>query len=176
MKISQHKSIRFLFGLVFFVLFIGWVSQLITDINVFKNIHNIRLSFTQVLKAIYYSNSFIEPLILFLAITGFWIKKPIGWFLQLNFFLFFILYFFFILIWQNPNSLTLNLLSMIIPASFVVLLNIKSIAEHHQIKKSSQITIILITLIIALGLTFLKGYLILNKSLSPFQIIEKINS
>lgn len=167
---------RYFFGLTFLLLLTVWLKQLFIDIYELRTIHKIDLTFLKAIKGFYYSGTFIEPVILLFAIIGFLIKKPIGWILQVNFFYYFVFYWICIVFQENYYTFFEQMIKVMIPVLLIVLMNIKPNMEFYRIIKSNLLTYNLVSIVISLGIVLLKGFLLIHRHYSIFDIIEIIKN
>ena len=164
MNVNWNRILRIFFGLVFLFLLFLWLKQLLTEIDEFKTIHNINLTFLKVIKGSYYSGTFIESIILLIAIIGFLIKKPIGWLLQVTFFFYYVFFWICIVFQENYHTHLEQMIIVLIPILLISLMNIKPIVEFYRIKKSNLLTYNMVSIVISLGIVFLKGYLQIGRA------------
>lgn len=68
------------------------------------------------------------------------------------------------------------MIKVMIPVLLIVLMNIKPNMEFYRIIKSNLLTYNLVSIVISLGIVLLKGFLLIHRHYSIFDIIEIIKN
>lgn len=163
-----------LIRLSIYLIFCGiLLSQIINDFDLLKDVYDGDLNLLFLLKYFYFSNRLIQVLIVLIGFAGFFIKNPIGWTLQSTFFYFFV----FMPIFMNESQFLLfEIAQLLIPISFVFLMNLRVVTNEYNLKTENILTYNLGSIFSSLLITYLWGLFILNSNYSFWEIIEKINN
>jgi hypothetical protein len=171
--LKNNRLVKGFLALILVSLLTIWIFQLIWTYDDFYLASGIELNIWQLLLTIFYSNSFIRPTLLILAIIGFFINNKIGWGFILIFFYFLFFEISFLIYPLIIHSWDLYLFMMIV-ALILGFLNVKPTRKVFKTKPDS-LTINLIAANVALILTYIKGYIYLNHRLIIWDIIDKIS-
>jgi len=174
-KLISKKAIpRLLIGLILLTLLIVQSVSVFDNLRDLKFHHDIEVNFLKTIKYLFYSNFFIRPILLIVAIIGFFQLNKFGWLSISTLFYYSLFVIVFIIIPSTYND-WYDFIFLIIPVSFIGVVNLKSIRIKYKIKNKLALTLNMIAIIIGLGLTYLNGYIHLYHDLSIWEIIDKIH-
>jgi hypothetical protein len=177
MNISISKSIfnsKVIIGLTIISFAIIWFVYFWMNVKEFKLIHEIDISVFQSIILLFYSNMIILPILIICALVGYFIRKIFGWILIS---LLFYYTFFEISLVLIPaySSDTLGLVFAIIPLLPLVIMNLNNIRIHYKIVDKDKLLFYnSLTIIIAIILAYIKGFVLMYNNISVFEILEKI--
>ena len=173
MKPISVKSVpRFILSILLILLLIAWFVKLIIETNEFNLVHDLQLSLFNGLKASFYSNSFIMPILLLIAIIGTFISTKIGWILTVTFF-YYVAFKLIFIDFPSDEHVGYDYLLLLIPISLILLMNLKYFRKEFNVF-NGILTANMVSIIMGLGFTFLKGYIFLNHEITPWELIDKL--
>jgi hypothetical protein len=141
-----------------------------TEIKEFKFIYGRELTFGLAVKLIYHAKTFLNPLIIGLAIFGLIVPKRISWILVSNIFVYFIAIITIIILPTEDEKL-IPLIFVFVAAGLLGLMNLKETRDFYQLEKKDLLTFNLFALTIGLCFALLKGYFIVNPGPSIYEIL-----
>jgi hypothetical protein len=149
----------------------GWVNGIFQDKESFLTFYGLRVSLVQAILARFYAYDFIRPTLLVLAIFGLFYKNSYGWILLSIWFYFVLFEITFISIplqsWEWPDYFLL-----VIPISFVGIMNLKQMRTIYKIDNKLLALENMASVIVALSLVYIVGYIHLNYDVSIFRKVE----
>ena len=173
-KLISKKTIpRLLIGLILLILLIVPIISVLDNLRDLKLHHDIEINFLKIIKYLFYSNYFIRPILLIVSIYGFFQLNKFGW-LSISILFYYTLFVIVFITVPSTYNDWYDFIFLLIPFSFIVILNLKSIRVKYKIKTKVTLTLNMIAIIIGLGLTYLKGYIHLYHDLSIWEVIDKI--
>lgn len=160
-------------GSCLLVIFVSFIIGLVRNIDFFQNNHGIKLNFINGIQWLFYSNGFIRPILLIIAITGYFMHNKLGWILINN------LFYFLIFSWFYPNVtyagyIPVHYLIFALPLFLIILNNTSKIRSNYKIDKKQLVLTNLISIGIGIVLVLFKGFFHSNFQKEMWEIVEFI--
>lgn len=169
-RINKTTIIRIIIGMILLVGLIRLLLVIYEGYADFGILYDKKLTVGIALKMMYYSRSFFFPMVLLLALIGFFTYKPMGWILIVSFFTFFLAFMYLISFPLNNYSWHYYFFGLI-PVCLITLMNQRGILKFYNIRKEHILTINLIAIVLGLIFTFLWGYLTMYPGKGVFEVI-----
>ncbi|MFA9388715.1 MAG: hypothetical protein ACERKD_02845 [Prolixibacteraceae bacterium] len=146
---------------------IGWTRS----IDTFQIQHEVSINFINAIQLLFLSNNFLRPLLLLIALIGFFIHRPIGWMAICTLFYFLIFDWFYIGVTSNDYNATRYSL-FAAPLLLIIVANFSSFRAAYHLGKFKVVILNLMNMGIALTLIGLKTILHIYVQKDMNQIIE----
>lgn len=169
----QNYISRVIIGLILLSLLIINMVGIIRGVINYRDNYDFELSFMQTLKTLYYAQSFIGVLLLVTAIIGYFIPRSVGWILVIVLFYYYTFSVLYIHLPRYDNRI-IDYMMAIIPIIPIVILNLKTLRNNYKLKGKLTLFYNLISIVLALSIVFIRGYLFINYDYSTYEIIELI--
>ena len=127
----------------------------------------------RVLAYVFYSYRFIGFIILILGVVGLFVPRVFGWIVLTTLFYYYAACFIYITILKYVLSWNYYLF-VILPLTMIGLMHMKEIRIRFRIKDSIVVHVNLISVLIALILTYIYGYLFIHYNRSILEIVDKL--
>ncbi|WP_321347054.1 hypothetical protein [uncultured Draconibacterium sp.] len=167
---SKINFARLTIGIVLLIGLIKIFLNIYNDFSTFEILYGKKLTLGLELKLIYNARTFLYPLILLLAILGFFMRRPLGWILTTNAFTF-LLALIYLIFLPADNLEWYYYLTGILPIGLIVLMNQKQIVDFYKINKPNLLTLNMLVIVTGLAFAFLWGHFSLNPGENHLDII-----
>lgn len=155
---SKIIFFRVVIGAILLMFLVFWIIGVLQDIKSVSEIYGKNISLVLGTKAIFYSNNFIRPTLILLAIIGYFIYNTYGWIMICNLFYFIAFQFIFIVMPSSNGTSWYDYFAVLLPLSFIGLMNFKLIRESYNFNPKLIIVENMISIMVALILVQVKGY------------------
>lgn len=155
--IKYIKNTRKIIGYILFSILVLWSLYYYGQLIDFERSSGIRMTFLLTIKLIYYTRTFLNPILILVAILGFFISKPFGWFLTYNIFSYSLALLSLVLLPLYEKE-WFYYLFILIPLVFIAVMNEKSIVVYYRIKNPDLFTMNLISIISGMLFAYLWWY------------------
>lgn len=173
MKYKTSELGTILLGGIVLTFLILWIQSIHKSILELRDIQEIDMTFIKSFKYIYYSFSFMRPIVAILALVGLFIRKVAGWILLTGFYSYLICETIFLTI--PMNSLGILAYSEVIVFMFPLLLaNISKIRNQFNVNHYWILSANLATICYGLFAALVQGYLEVYRGNEYWEIIDKL--